>query len=399
MLNKNTYKHLNLSQRIIIESCLRNNDSFRSIARNIDKSINTVIKEVVKRRVFTKGKVFNLGSLICLKLERSPYVCNGCNKNKNCRNHKYFYYAFDAQVNYQDILVNARVGIDMDSEQFHHLNDVVKTAIDNGHSFNMIIANNPELNISIRTLYNYQEKQYLSTKNIDLPRKVRYKKRKVADKHSARKERAILNGRRFIDWLSYIEANNITYYSQMDTVEGVKGHSVLLTLTLIDTKILLAFKLFNKDSEQVSACFVNLKHTLGLENFHKVFPYILTDNGTEFFKVLIIEDNGPDIKETKVFFCDPYRSDQKGAIEVAHQYIRRFIPKGKDLDALSEKDIALMINHINNTPRLSLNNQTPYQLLVTKYGQDIADKLGLSYLAPNKVKLNFSLFNSSRGYH
>ena len=54
----------------------------------------------------------------------------------------------------------------------------------------MIIQDHPEFNITERTLYYYQEKGYLSTKNIDLPRKVRYKKRKrtVSKNKSDRKE-------------------------------------------------------------------------------------------------------------------------------------------------------------------------------------------------------------------
>ena len=40
----------------------------------------------------------------------------------------------------------------------------------------MIIADHPEFNITERTLYNYQKKGYLSCKNIDLPKLIRYKK-------------------------------------------------------------------------------------------------------------------------------------------------------------------------------------------------------------------------------
>lgn len=54
----------------------------------------------------------------------------------------------------------------------------------------MIVLDHPEFNITERTLYYYQEKGYLSCKNIDLPRIVRYRKRKrnVSKNKSERKE-------------------------------------------------------------------------------------------------------------------------------------------------------------------------------------------------------------------
>ena len=58
------------------------------------------------------------------------------------------------------------------------MDKIIKDEVDKGHSFYMIVLDHPEFNITERTLYYYQNKGYLSTKNIDLPRKVRYKKRK-----------------------------------------------------------------------------------------------------------------------------------------------------------------------------------------------------------------------------
>ena len=49
------------------------------------------------------------------------------------------------------------------------------------------------------------------------------------------------------------------------------------------------------------------------------------------------------VGKTKVFYCDSRRSDQKGSIEVIHEYIRRFIEQGVNLDKYSDEDILLMI--------------------------------------------------------
>ena len=123
----------------------------------------------------------------------------------------------------------------------------------------------------------------------------------------------------------------------MDTVEGKEGHSVLLTLYLIPLNVLLAYKISSQTIDEVVNKIKLLKQTLGFELFHNVFPIVLTDNGKEFKQPEQIEDNGPDVLNTKVFYCAPGRSAQKGEIEVAHKYIRRYIPKGIDIDNYSDE--------------------------------------------------------------
>ena len=393
----NTYKkHLTLSQRIKIESGLNNNISFRKIALDINKGHNTVAREVQNRRVKVKGNKFNMTCMECPLTKKAPFVCNGCDKQKKCRFNKYYYFAKDAESDYKNTLVDSRVGIDSECDEFNRLNKVVKSCVEKGHSFSLILMNNPELNISKRTLYNYSEKGYLDVKNIDMPRKVRYKKRKRTSPKRARTEDSCRKNRTHEDFKSYINEGQITYFAEMDTVEGKEGHSVLLTLYLVPLNVLLAYKLSSQTIDEVVNKIKLLKQTLGFELFHNIFPIILTDNGKEFKRPELIEDNGPDVLSTKVFYCDPRRSDQKGEIEVAHEYIRRYIPKGIDIDNYSDEQINLMINHINSTKRESLDAKSPYELLVAKIGEENTKKLGLYYIAPNDVILKPSLFKINK---
>lgn len=397
MKNINIYKkHLTLSQRIKIENGLNNNWSFRKIANDINKGHNTVAREVQNRRIKVKGNPFNMTIMECPNTKKVPFVCNGCPNQKKCRFNKYFYYADDAQKDYQTTLVDSRVGIDMDCDEFHSLNTLVKSSIKKGHSFSLITLNNPDLNISKRTLYNYLEKGYLDIKNIDLPRKVRYKKRTRNVPKNSRKKDSCRTNRTYEDFLRYIRENNIDYYVEMDTVEGVKGHSVLLTLYLVPLKLLLIYKLDNQTISEVNKKILFLKQILGYELFHNIFPVVLTDNGSEFKDPDIVENNGLDVLKTRLFYCDPQRSDQKGSLENAHEYIRRFIDKGIDIDNYTEEEISLMMNHIANTRRESLNGKTPYELLIEKIGEENTKKLGLYYIAPNDVTLNPSLFDKNK---
>ena len=78
-------KHLNLSQRIIIEGKLNENISLRKISEFVGKSHTTISREILSRRVLIKGNHFNNFNTKCDKTEKAPFVCNYCpNKNK-CR--------------------------------------------------------------------------------------------------------------------------------------------------------------------------------------------------------------------------------------------------------------------------------------------------------------------------
>ena len=177
------------------------------------------------------------------------------------------------------------------------MDKIIKEEIDKGHSFYMIVSDHPEFNITERTLYYYQEKGYLSCKNIDLPRIVRYRKRKrkVSKNKSERKENECRKNRTHQDFLNYKIANNIEYYVEMDTVEGIKGHSVLLTLNFVPFNFMIACKLESQTVSEVTNKINEIKSILGYELFHKIFPVILTDNGKKFKRPDLIEDNGPDV--------------------------------------------------------------------------------------------------------
>lgn len=388
-------KHLNLSNRIIIESKLNEGMSLRKIGEFINKPHTTISREIESRRILVKGNSFNNFNTKCDKTNKAPFVCNNCpNKNK-CKKNKYFYFAEDANNNYKQILVESRQGIDFENDEFRRMDKIIKEEIDNGHSFYMIIENHPEFNITERTLYYYQEKGYLSSKNIDLPRKVRYKKRKrkVSKNKSERKENECRINRTYQDFLNYKEINKTTYYVEMDTVEGIKGHSVLLTLNFIPFNFMIAYKLNSQTVSEVTDEINKLKKLLGYELFHKIFPVILTDNGKEFKRPDLIEDNGSDVVKTHLFYCDSRRSDQKGSIEVTHEYIRRFIEQGTDIDKYSEEDILLMMNHINNTRRKKLEGNTPFNLMKEKIGEESIKKLGFYFIPPQDIILKPSLFN------
>ena len=402
MKKKNTcnvyQKHLDLSKRIKIEKGIEENLNFSQIAKEINKSPRTVSYEILKNRNIEHCLSWVGKYKTCEKTSKPPYVCNACPSRKGCRKTRYYYYAEDAQGKYEKLKSESRTGIDMTSTEFKELNKIVSNEIKNGHSFAMIIRNHKdEFSVGKRTLYNYVEKGYLDIINLDLPRKVRYKKRKRNNKDTPKKDTKIRINRTYEDFKDYVKNYNDNNFNinivEMDTVEGVKGESLLLTLLWRQANFMLAFKIENKEPDSVNAFFSYLKEILGYEKFHELFPIILTDNGIEFSKPDEIEFNGYHVYKTRLFYCDPGHSEQKGKIEVNHEYIRRFIPKGISFDTYSQDDINLMLNHINSVKRDSLSDNNPYTLMKEFLPRKIIELFDIKEIEQKDIILKNKLFN------
>ena len=391
-------KHLTLDDRKSIEHYLNSQLPFSEIGSHLNKSYKTISNEVKRNKILEYG-----GSTTWCKqkpcdiIKKPPYVCNGCNKRQGCRRKKYFYFAHDAQGLYESRKSNSRKGIDMTSSEFKFLNEIVSREIKNGHSFSMIIKNHKhEFPVGERTLYNYVEKGYLDIINLDLPRKVRYKKRKH-NQSITTKDTKIRIGRTYANFKDYVKYyNNNDFNSnivEMDTVEGKKGESVLLTLLWRSSNFMIAYKMDEKKSDSVSNFFAYLKGYLGYETFHYLFPIILTDNGSEFSNPEEIEYNGKHVYPTKVFYCDPRASQQKGKIEKNHEYIRYFIPKGESFNNYNQDDITLMMNHINSVKRNSLENNSPYNLFEFFLPKEFKSLFDIKEISQKDIILNKKLFN------
>ena len=401
MKTSNMYqKHLTLDKRIKIEKGIEEGKNFSKIAEDISKSYKTVSNEIKRNRNIEHCTSWYGKEKVCEKTLKPPYVCNACPSRKGCRKTRYYYYAEDAQGKYEQLRHDARTGIDMTSTEFKDLNAIVSKEIGQGHSFAMIIRNHKnEFSIGERTLYNYVEKGYLDIMNLDLPRKVRYKKRRQKQTTTTKDTKIRVNRtyEDFKDYVKHYNDNNFTInIVEMDTVEGIKGESLLLTLLWRQANFMLGFKIENKEAETVSKIFNYLKDLLGYEQFHMLFPIILTDNGVEFSKPDVIEFNGYHVYKTKLFYCDPGASGQKGKIENNHEYIRRYIPKNTSFNDYTQDEINLMLNHINSVKRDSLQGHNPYTLMKEFLPQEIIDLFDIKEIEQQDIILKDTLFNKKK---
>lgn len=105
--------------------------------------------------------------------------------------------------------------------------------------------------------------------------------------------------------------------------------------------------------------------------------------------------------ETRLFYCDPGRSDQKGACERNHVEIRKLLPKGAGVrfDRLTAADCALLMSQVNSEPRGALGFLTPARVLRMALGEDasaLMDAFGVEELAPGGLDLTPGCIDRAR---
>ena len=327
-----------------------------------------------------------------MKLNKVPYVCNGCIELSKCTLEKSFYKAITAENDAKILLSESRSGISLNEDEIRRIDNIVTPLTRQGQSIHHICCSNKDsIMISERAIYNYVNDYVLSTKNIDLPRKVRYKPRKKV-KTRFKVDKTCLVGRSYKDFLTFMENTENSAVVQMDTVEGRKGGKVLLTLGFVNSSFMLAYLRDANTSKSVTDTFHMLWEVLGKEYFMKLFPVILTDNGSEFSNPAAIEFDNENYRRTYLFYCNPYSSFEKGAIENNHEHIRRILPKGTSFDYLTQGDIQRMMNHVNSYRRKKLNDKSPYETFAFLHGEEILKKLGAEFISPKNIVLTPELF-------
>ena len=172
---------------------------------------------------------------------------------------------------------------------------------------------------------------------------------------------------------------------QIDSVIGRVGGKVLLTLQF-ESGMMLACLRDSNNSQSVIDYFDMLERKFSLERFKRMFPVILTDNGSEFSNPTAIEMS-PFTHEprTRLFYCDPNASYQKGEIENNHTNLRRILPKGTSFDKLTQADIDLVLSHLNSYIRKSYDDIPAITKFNSIFGEDILEQLHITLISPDDV--------------
>lgn len=431
--------HLSLEERYTISYGIEHRHSFSYIGKVLKRDPSTISKEIKKHRGFKKvgtlGHPFNdclhrhecIASGVCQtcsreqyrfcrycsqctshcelyqresckRLEKPPYVCTGCSQRPTCTLEKAEYNPVQADKDYRALLSESRKGPDLTPADRDSLNRTFTPLIQQGQSIHHICANNPDLlTRSERTIYNYVDANVIDAINLDMPRKVRMRPRHKKAGHYYKVDKACRKGREYEDFLKFRTDHPDYPVTEIDSVEGIKGGAVLLTIHLVLPDLQLAFKRECNDAASVNAVFDRLYDALGPDDYKKIFPLILADNGTEFSDPLKIEFDKDGNRRSYLFYCQPNAPYQKPHAEHNHSFIRRFIPKGKDIGKYNPAQIDLMMNHINSYSRPMLGDKSPYEMFEFMYGNDPIKKLGLIKIPANEIILSPKLFTMDTG--
>ena len=424
------HKHLTLDERCFIQEGLAKGKTFANISKQLCKDASTISKEVrrnlTRRRPKDFGKPRNIcerrqtckvkglcsrypvckdlcrhcssvdcnercpdfEAIMCPRLVKPPYVCNGCEDFRKCHQLKHVYDARLAQKKYLTLLKASREGINITEAEVEEIDLLITPLIHKGQSLNHIWHNHKdELPVKIKTLYTYTELGLFSFKNIDLPRKVKYKKRRKRQLERAPHPN-YRKGRTYEAFLQFVQDNPEIQVTEMDTVEGCRGSKkAILTMCRRLDSLLLAFLLDSNTQAAVLDVFNTLEHLWGLKTFQKVFPVILTDSGSEFKDPTSLEFSPTGQRRTRIFYCDPYASWQKPCVEKSHVEIRKVLPKGSSFDGLLNAQVFILRDNINSLCRENLNGRCAIELASLLLPKVVIKTLALKHIPPDEVIL------------
>jgi IS30 family transposase len=439
---RNNKNHLTVDNREVIEDGLRSGSSARKIAKKLGVAPSTITREVKKHRTVKEIKKSprvklslrcvhyskctekhsacdicassinfcreckvrhcidrcpRFERVMCPKVSKWPYICPAeCTKKARCGFPKCTYTAFEADRIYRQTLSESRQNIVLSEEELKHMNSIIVPLVKQGQSLEAIyFTHSQELDVCLRTAYNYQEKGYLDFAALEMPRKVRLKPRKRYT--SPGRERIDRSGRRYDDFLQLAQQDRDRVIQGDSVVGFIDNKTDILTLHILARKFQIFIKKTHADASATVSVLDEIEIALGSpEAFEALFGILLVDRGEEFddYKGMerscLVEGR----HRCRVFYCDAMNSNQKANAERNHERLRRILPKERsNFDALSVKDVQTCCNHVNSYPLPSLFGQCPFEALGGMLPKDLMKVLGLKRLASDNVVLSPKLMS------
>lgn len=315
--------HMTLDDRQNILLGLNTGESFSSIGKRIGKSVSTIGREIRNHRIVSEtsgyGRVPNrcvhrfdctvielcqpcekpnqplcrhcrlcnqmceeFQEERCARLDKPPYVCNGCMDRKACTLRKFIYDPCNAQDKYRTVLTESREGFNLTEREIMGIDKLVSPLLKKGQSVHHIVVNHKdELTVSEQTIERLIDASALSYLPEEQRRKNRIKHRKAKQKE-VRVDRKCRIGRTLEDYNLFMQSHPQASPVQMDTVIGEIGGKCLFTMFFVNCSLMLAFLCDRNTAACIHEKIESLYNGLGQELFAGLFPVLLTDNGSEF---------------------------------------------------------------------------------------------------------------------
>ena len=143
---------------------------------------------------------------------------------------------------------------------------------------------------------------------------------------------------------------------ELDLINGTKGDYYQHLMVLVErrTRKVYIRRLLNKNPWNLVKNLLEL-----IRQFKLIVHSISVDNGIEFKRIGRV---AKELKDCKIFICNPYASWERGTVEVMNKMIRRYFPKGTDFRNISDEEIQNVENLINNMKRKIFNGKSSNEM-------------------------------------
>lgn len=379
-------KRLNVEERMLIQACLYKDMNLTEIAKRLGRDKSTISREIKNHLIVKEG--------YCGKdcIHRKEHIlCNSCPYRGTCSHKKRYYNFEEAQKIATELKSSSRKFTKLNHKQLQIIDEILleqirrlKQSLHHAYVSNPILAKICCEKTIRRLIYN----GFTEVKAHELRKYVVYNHNYEKPKEFQLRDISVLIGRQFSDYLKYCSKHKRENIVQYDSVIGkITDEFAILTITFIKYEFQFGILIKKSNPNDVVAKLKKLFNLIGLELTKEIFQINLADNGVEFsyFNCIENDDNGEFICRT--FFTNPYKATDKPHCERYHELIRYILPKGKSLDFLTQEKINWIFSQINSYVRKELNDQTPYDLVRRKFGQEFLDKIGIFRVEKKKVDL------------
>ena len=313
-----SYTHFTLLEREYLEESLKRGKSFREIAKILGRSPSTISREV-RRNWSKKANHYHHWHAHTNYRHRRK---NCHRKNNLLLNREMYEFAFHGLLNFwsPEIIAGKWNRTHFETFSFSSVYRAVKAGLFPGvHPWTHLRRKGKP--------YSNPRKSY-----------TQYFENSIHDRDAIIEERSRLGD------------------FEGDTVYGSVGKGYLITAVDRTSRQLVAAIARDKRKETTNAAFISAFAKADI----KVKPLTLTlDNGTEFLAYKDLEH----ALGIKVFFADTHSPWQRGSNENLNGLIRFFFPKGTNFNNVSDMQLKVVIDLINNRPRKCLNFLSPNEFI------------------------------------
>ena len=209
-----------------------------------------------------------------------------------------------------------------------------------------------KLAVSHETLYQYVYAD--KSQGAQLCKNLRCQKQKRKRYAGGRDRRGqIPNRRPLSERAVHIEGRKQIGHWECDTVIGANHKQAIVTVVERKSGYAVIAKVSNKTADLVGAAIISM-----LKPFEARVKTLTYDNGKEFCGHAKIDD----ALNSTGYFARPFASWERGSNENFNGLLGQYVPKKRLMETVTDEEIKMIENRLNNRPRKRLGFKTPVEV-------------------------------------